>query len=126
MESNTTNNSLECTSNKSFFMENLSIRYMFVLCSKFYRCPMHIMFQFKLIEQLIKGKRRIIPVVESRTQGSRPRPRRQKKFEAKDRPSRGQGQGPRTQTQVFSKKRSLKFVFRRKRFSKSFFQAIST
>ena len=38
-----------------------------------------------------------LPEVESRTQGSRPRPRTQKKFEAKDslsedRPSRGQGQ----------------------------------
>ena len=29
--------------------------------------------------------------MESRTQGSRPRPRTQKNFEAKDRPSRGQG-----------------------------------
>ena len=35
------------------------------------------------------------------------------RLEAKDRPSRGQGQGPRTQTQVFSKKRSSKFFFRR-------------
>ena len=45
--------------------------------------------------------------VESRTQGSGPRPRRQKNFEikAKDRPSRGQG--PRTQTQVFSKKKMV-------------------
>ena len=36
-----------------------------------------------------------LPEVESRTQGSRPRPRTQKNFEAKakDRPSRGQGQG---------------------------------
>ena len=41
------------------------------------------------------------PEVESRTQGSRPRT--QKNFEAKDRPSRGQG--PRTQTQDFSKKK---------------------
>ena len=56
--------------------------------------------------------------VESRTQGSRPRPRTQKKSEAKakdslseDRPSRGQG--PRTQLQVFSKKkRSSKKFFR--------------
>ena len=32
---------------------------------------------------------------------------------AKDRPSRGQGQGPRTQTQVFSKKKGLQnFFFR--------------
>ena len=53
--------------------------------------------------------------MESRTQGSRPRPRTQKSFEdkTKDRPSRGQGQRPRTQTQVFSKK---------KRFSKFFFR----
>ena len=53
--------------------------------------------------------------VESRTQGSRPRPRTQKKSEAKDslsedRHSRGQGQEcsrprPRTQAQVLSKKK---------------------
>ena len=54
--------------------------------------------------------------MESRTQDSRPRPRTQKNFEAKakDRPSRGQG--PRTQAQVFSKKKK---VF------KKIFQAIS-
>ena len=61
--------------------------------------------------------------VESRTQGSRPRPRTQKKFEAKDslsedRHSRGQGQEcsrPRTQAQVLSKKkkRSSQKFFRR-------------
>ena len=59
--------------------------------------------------------------VESRTQGSRPRPRTGKISEAKakdslseDRPSRGQGQGPRPQPQVFSKKkRSSKKFFRR-------------
>ena len=63
--------------------------------------------------------------VESRTQGSRPRPRTQKNFKAKDRPSRGQG--PRTQTQVFSKKKKVfKNFFRRKRSSKNFFQAIYT
>ena len=52
--------------------------------------------------------------VESRTQGSRPRPRTQKKFEskAKDRPSRGQG--PRTQTQVFSKKKMTPKIFFRR------------
>ena len=52
--------------------------------------------------------------VESRTQGSRPRPKTQKNFEtkAKDRPSRDQGQGPRTQTQVFSKKKVFKNFFR--------------
>ena len=52
--------------------------------------------------------------VESKTQGSRPWPRTQKNFKAKDRLSRGQGQGPRTQTQVFSKKkRSSKIFFGR-------------
>ena len=65
--------------------------------------------------------------VESKTQGSRPRQRTQKNFEAKakDRDARGQGQGPRTQTQVFPpKKKDLqnffssakglqKFIFRR-------------
>ena len=61
-----------------------------------------------------------LPEVESRTQGSRPRPRTQKKSEAKakDSPSEdrtSRGQGPRTQAQVFSKKK----VF------KNFFQAIS-
>ena len=49
--------------------------------------------------------------MESRTQGSRPRPRTQKNFEVKDRPSRGQGQGPSTQTQVFSEKKSLQKLF---------------
>ena len=49
-----------------------------------------------------------ITEVKSKTQGSRPRPRTQKNFEAKDRPSRGQGQGPRTQRQVFSQKKSSK------------------
>ena len=57
--------------------------------------------------------------MESRTQGSRPRPRTQKKSEAKDslsenRHSRGQGQGPRTQAQVLSKKK--------KRSSQKFFK----
>ena len=49
--------------------------------------------------------------MESRTQSSRPRT--QKNFEAKvkDRPTRGQG--PRTQKQVFSKKKVLKIFFRR-------------
>ena len=50
-----------------------------------------------------------------------------KKFEAKDRPSRGQGQGPRTQTQVFSKKKDLQNFFSGKKvLQKIFFQAIST
>ena len=76
--------------------------------------------------------------MESKSQGSRPgpRPRKQKNFKAKDRPSRRQGQGPRTKAQVFSKKkrrfskkffkqcqkRSSKFFFRRKRSSKIFFR----
>ena len=63
--------------------------------------------------------------VESRTQGSKPRPRTQKKseartalprtdtLEAKDRNARGQG--PRTQGQVLSKK---------KRSTQKFFQAL--
>ena len=67
--------------------------------------------------------------VESRTQGSRPRPRQGHKknprprprpktalprtdpLEANDRNARGQGQGPRTQAQVFSKKKSLQKIF---------------
>ena len=82
--------------------------------------------------------------MESRTQGSRPRPRTQKNFEtkAKDRPS--PGQGPRTQAQVFKKKKrkeeglqklfsgdpktkGLKIFFSgEKGLQKFFFQAIST
>ena len=67
--------------------------------------------------------------MESRTQGSRPRPiRTQKKFEAKDspsedRPSRRQGQEcsrPRTQAQVFSKKFFFSGDLHKKRFSKKF------
>ena len=59
--------------------------------------------------------------MESRTQGSRPRPRprTQKNFEAKDRPFRGQGQGHRRK--CFPKKRSSKIFFRRKRSPKIFF-----
>ena len=38
-----------------------------------------------------------------------------KNFEAKDRPSRGQGQGPRTQTQLFSKKKGLQNFFSREK-----------
>ena len=41
--------------------------------------------------------------VESRTQGSRPRTQKKSETKAKDSPSRGQG--PRTQAQVFSKKK---------------------
>ena len=62
--------------------------------------------------------------LESRTQGSRPRT--QKNFEAKDRPSRGQGQEPRKQTQVFfEKKKSSKFFSGnlKKKVFKNFFQA---
>ena len=81
-----------------------------------------------------------VPEVESRTQGSRPRPRTQKNpkpraafprtdtLEAKDRNARGQG--PRTQAQVLSKKkkRSSQKFFRRspkikiKRSSQKFFR----
>ena len=67
----------------------------------------------------------MITEVESRTQGSRPRPRTQKNFEAKakDRPSRGLGQEPRTQTQVFSKKkRSSTFFSGEKSLQKFFFR----
>ena len=64
--------------------------------------------------------------MKSRTQGSRPRPRTQKNIKAKDRPSRGQGRGPRTQAQVFSKKKKVfKIFFKRsqkQRSSKFFFQ----
>ena len=80
-----------------------------------------------------------ITEVKSKTQGSRPRPRAQKNFEAKDRPSRGQGQGPRTQRQVFSQKKSSKifsgdlkkkglqkFFSGEKGLQKIFFQGIST
>ena len=66
--------------------------------------------------------------VESKTQGSRPRPRTHKNFEAKNRPSRSKDQGPRTQTQVFSKKkkkRSSKIFFKRsqRKVFKKVFQA---
>ena len=75
--------------------------------------------------------------MESRTQGSGPRPRTQKNFEAKakDRPSRGQGHKRKCSLKQKQKKglqklylgeRSSKKFFRRKRSSKIFFQAIST
>ena len=70
--------------------------------------------------------------VESRTQGSRPRPRRAlprtDPLEAKDRNARGQGQGPRTQAQVLSeKKKGLHKNFsgnlkKKKRSSQKFFR----
>ena len=86
------------------------------------------------------------PEVESRTQGSRPRPRTQKNprprtafprtdtLEAKDRNARGQGQGPRTQAQVLSKKKKVftkifQAFSKKKKKKKVFtkiFQAIST
>ena len=46
-----------------------------------------------------------------------------KNFEAKakDRPSQGQGQGPRTQSQVFSKKKGLQNFFSGKKVFKNFF-----
>ena len=61
--------------------------------------------------------------MKSRIQGSRPTPRTQKNFEvkAKDRPSCGQGQGPRTQTQVFSKKKGLQTIFSGKKGLQKFF-----
>ena len=67
-----------------------------------------------------------IAEVESRTKGSRPRT--QKTFEAKgkDKPSRGHGRGPRTQTQVFSKKKYFEKFFSgdlKKKVFKKFFQA---
>ena len=88
--------------------------------------------------------------VESRTQGSRQRPRTQKKIrgqgqpfqgqtlsrprtgmlEAKDRNARGQGQGPRTQAQVLSKKKKKVFtkifqaISAKKRFPKNFSSAL--
>ena len=76
-----------------------------------------------------------MPEVESRTQGSRPRPKTQKNFEAKakDRPSRGQGQGHRCKCspkknffknffQVISKKRSSKIFSGEKGLQKIFFR----
>ena len=59
--------------------------------------------------------------VESSTQGSKPRPRTQKNFEAKDRPSRGQGH----RRKCSRKKKVPKIFFRRsqKKFLKDFFQA---
>ena len=79
--------------------------------------------------------------MESRTQGSRPRPRTQKKseaiprtdtLEAKDRNARGQGQGPRTQAQVLSKKKKglhknfLGDLQKKKKVFTKIFQAVST
>ena len=68
------------------------------------------------------------PEMESRTQGSRPRPRtafpRTDTLEAKDR--NAQGQGPRTQAQVLSKKKGLHKNFsgdlHKKTFLKKFFK----
>ena len=78
-----------------------------------------------------------LPEVESRTQGSRPRPRTQKNFEAKtkDRPSRGQGQGrkkisrPRPRTDPLEAKAKYQGHRRKcspkKKGPQNFFQAIS-
>ena len=53
--------------------------------------------------------------MESRTEGSRPRPRtavtRTDLLEAKDRNARDQGQGPRTQVQVLSEKKGRQKSF---------------
>ena len=60
--------------------------------------------------------------VESRTQGSKPRPKTQKVFEAKDRPSRGQGHRRRCSPNN-NKKKVFKFFFQaisKKRSSKIF------
>ena len=65
--------------------------------------------------------------VESRTQGSRPRPRTQKKSEAKDTFSEdrhSRGQGPRTQAQVLSKKKRSSQKFFRRSPQKNVFQKI--
>ena len=72
--------------------------------------------------------------MESRTQGSRPRPRTQKKSEAKakdslseDRHSRGQGQEcsrPRTQAQVLSKKKKSSQKFFKRSPQKTVFRKI--
>ena len=91
--------------------------------------------QFKVLayihkKNMSKHSVKLRTEVESRTQGSRLRPRTQKNFEAKtkDRSSRGQGQGPRTQTQVLSKKKVFKKIFQAisKKGLQNFFQAIST
>ena len=79
-----------------------------------------------------------ITEVESRTQGSRPKPRTQKNprprprtvlprtdtLEAKDRYARGQGQGPRTQAQVLSKKKRSSQKFFKRSPQKNVFQKI--
>ena len=57
--------------------------------------------------------------MKSRTQGSRPRPRAQKNFEAKDRPSRGQGHGQRRK--YSPKKEGLQNFFSGKKVFKNFF-----
>ena len=75
----------------------------------------------QFLERLNFGCQWFLTEVESRTLGSRPRPRTQKNFEAKDRPSRGQGQEPRTQTQAFSKKKVFKNFFQAKKVFKIFF-----
>ena len=63
-----------------------------------------------LVRKLIKVQR---PEVESSTQGSRPRTAfpRTDNLDDKDRNARGQCQGPRTQPQVFSKKKDLQKSF---------------
>ena len=70
----------------------------------------------------------LFPEVESRTQGSRPRPRTEKKFEAKakNRPSRGQGQGHRRWCSPKKKKGLQNFFSGEKGLQQFFFQAVST
>ena len=86
-----------------------------------------------------------LPEVESRTQGSRPRPRAQKKIRGQGQPFRGQtlsreaknrntrGHGPRTQAQVLSKKKKKGlhknlsgYLQKKKKVFTKIFQAIST
>ena len=98
-------------------------------------------FLYQCLNSSINFPSLLLTEVESRTQGSRPRPRTQKKSEAKakdslseDRYSRGQGQEcsrPRTQAEVLSKLKKKVFtkifqaIQKKKVFSK-IFQAIST
>ena len=80
-----------------------------------YNKPTIVLFAFLPLEAAFYKFSTSWPEVESRTQGSRPRPRialpRTDLLEAKDRNARGEG--PRTQAQVFSKKKGLHKFFRR-------------
>ena len=80
------------------------------------------------VQKFEKIHRNIGSEVESRTQGSRPRPRtafsRTDTLEAKDRNARGQGQGPRTQALVLSKKKRSSQKFFKRSPQKNVFQKI--